>query len=495
MRRGKKYHSLYKVYEARTQAVIALGEIAHKKNATTSLVEAKDSLRECVPLLGDGLIGRRYGQIVALLSILCHLLNWAQGVRKAEAGADRFLRAAQQGVKDLLREMDSTEMEVFKEVTTNMLMLNTDIFEVENIAELLLHIPLPLPLFAELPKQPPPLKSANIVNETNISVAVVSFTLKGNVFGDPQTIEPNVLHDLAIEVKVSNWPMTSKELILDVISVEPEDVYQMPCFTFSRPDANPPFLLSGTGRMKLNMPQSISSRPLEFTYRARFEPEACGTKVTVVGHRRLFIQSYDPALEPQTGDEAADRKIMDIRNQIRGFGGISDKEIGDYLLIMTALGKIACAALRDNTFTGKWNEKKFQKDILNQLRMDPRIGPDIEEHPHAAGGITDLSYKRIRIELKVESDHYVTMKGAQGYSNQPAQYVAGSSRRLGVLCFLDISRKTDAPVLVANDMKLFVIQPPEGKGEVPLFLGIVIIRGNLAKPSSLSRKRKKSCSR
>jgi hypothetical protein len=79
------------------------------------------------------------------------------------------------------------------------------------------------------------------------------------------------------------------------------------------------------------------------------------------------------------------------------------------------------------------------------LRSDRRIGSELEEHPHAAGGITDLSFRRVRLELKVESDQPVTCQNAQPYLEQTVQYVVGSDRRFGLLCVLDCSDKTAAP--------------------------------------------------
>lgn len=61
----------------------------------------------------------------------------------------------------------------------------------------------------------------------------------------------------------------------------------------------------------------------------------------------------------------------------------------------------------------------------------------------------------------------------------------GQRSPFGVLAIFDGSPKCDAPGLVANDIfpRLFCL--PNGKG-MPIRIGVVIIRGNLAKPSDLS---------
>ncbi|MGH8069718.1 MAG: hypothetical protein ACRERE_31645 [Candidatus Entotheonellia bacterium] len=167
--------------------------------------------------------------------------------------------------------------------------------------------------------------------------------------------------------------------------------------------------------------------------------------------------------------------------------GVRDKELGDFLQILGTLGRIAGQALQDNLFPEKWSERKFQDELKKLIRADPRIGAELEEHPRAAGGITDLSFRGIWIELKVESDHFVTIQDSPRLLGQTAQYVAGSNRRFGVLCVLAYSPKTNAPGSVANDIDLLIIPPPNSVGKLELIVGVVIIRGNLPTPCSWSQ--------
>jgi hypothetical protein len=363
-----------------------------------------------------------------------------------------------------------------------------DVDEVEQIAELLLHTPLPLPLFAEVSRHQGSTQ-AEIASRTapTVSVAFVSFALNNMPFGDPQTIEPGVLHDLTVEVRVSRWPDQAEELVLDAVAVEPPDVYQLPRFSFSRPDGTPPYVLSKTGRMLLRAPQALLSRPLEFIYRAWFVPEDEGANITIEGQRHLRVQSFDPEQNSQTGYREVDRRMLEIRAQARAMPGVRDTELGDFLQILATLGRVAAQALQDALFPEVWSEREFQDELKKLLRADPKIGSELEEHPRAAGGITDLSFRGIRIELKVESDRPVTIEDAHRFLGQTTQYAVGSDRRFGILCLLDCSPKAAAPGLVANDLVLQTVQPSRGEAGVPVLVGIVIVRGNLPTPSSLSR--------
>jgi hypothetical protein len=50
------------------------------------------------------------------------------------------------------------------------------------------------------------------------------------------------------------------------------------------------------------------------------------------------------------------------------------------------------------------------------LRGNPRIGSALQEHAHATGGITVLSFQEIPIELKVGVDALVVPDGVERYS-------------------------------------------------------------------------------
>ena len=239
--------------------------------------------------------------------------------------------------------------------------------------------------------------------------------------------------------------------------------------------------------MLLRVPQAILARPLEFTYRAWFVPESSETRITVEGQRFLRAQSFDPERNPQTGYQEVDRRLFEIRARTRSNSGIHDEELGHFLQILAVLARIAGQTLQDNLFPGIWSEPKFQEEIKKLLRADARIGSQLEEHPRAGGGITDLSFHQIRIELKVEPEQFITVPDAQRYLAQTTQYVAGSDRRLGVLCVLDSSPKTNGPGSVVNDIDLLIVPPPGNPNGIPILVGVVVIRGNLSRPSDLSK--------
>jgi hypothetical protein len=80
-------------------------------------------------------------------------------------------------------------------------------------------------------------------------------------------------------------------------------------------------------------------------------------------------------------------------------------------------------------------------EVRKFLRSRPNIGAELEEYPHAAGGITDLSFRGLRLELKLEDRQNIALEACKTYLGQTTSYVGANGKRLGVLCVLDCSPK------------------------------------------------------
>jgi hypothetical protein len=190
-------------------------------------------------------------------------------------------------------------------------------------------------------------------------------------------------------------------------------------------------------------------------------------------------------VNPVTGFVDVDVRLREMRREARGYG-IPDSEVGDLLTVAATAGRISSQAIADDLYPGVWSEAQFQADVRSRLRMDRHIAAELEEHPHAAGGIVDLSYRHIRIELKADDQGGVTIDTAcERYGQQTSQYVAGSDCRSGALVVLDTEKKDVAPGNVQNDIGIRAMPPPNGSREI--LLAVVIVRGNLSTPSALSK--------
>lgn len=480
MRRSGTHSS---VLRARTDAREALfSALDNAFGAAQALSQAADELRAlAAPGFSSPSVTDEIRLFAVLIDCCARLVLWPKAVRDCETDADRYLRGAKFVLKEALAVQTNLDADTFAKAQHAIEGLN-DISGVPDVLRTVLQIPLPIAFPLEVARRRVPV-AEDLTREESlpIVVAFTSFEVNSQPFRKDQVLNLNIGYDLSVEIVLSRWPERESDLRLEPLSVEPIDAYTLPIFAFSRPNGSGPYTLRSTKRMIIKQAGSFLARPMEFSYRATF----LKTKdVTTEGQRHLSVRCFDPTSDPQSGYAQVDQKLVEIRDQARRFPAIADAELNAFLVLMGAVGGIAGQSLQDNLFHGVWDEAAFQAELRSRLRARPAIGSALEEHPHVGGGITDLSFNHIRLELKAISDHPVTQADVDKHLPQIVQYVAGSDRRFGVLCILDTYAKISEPGSVADDITYITRKGPSGGG-LPIGIGVIIIRGNLAKPSSL----------
>jgi hypothetical protein len=151
-------------------------------------------------------------------------------------------------------------------------------------------IPLPVAIYADPEPQIPAWAREREATEKekapDLTVVFVEFTINGTTAERIQALRPRENHDLDIAVRVSRWPETATELVLNPVSIEPPSTYDLPSFRFTRPPGDPPYLFKQRGRMILHAPQSLKARPFEFIYTAEFQPTSTEKPVSIAGSER-----------------------------------------------------------------------------------------------------------------------------------------------------------------------------------------------------------------
>jgi hypothetical protein len=162
----------------------------------------------------------------------------------------------------------------------------------------------------------------------------------------------------------------------------------------------------------------------------------------------------------------------------------------DFIEAFTSVLNYAGVCAQTAVYTAKNNvlEDDFQRNLLIHLRG--QLGEDVLEAPRQAGGITDIKYKSIVIELKVEKLQSDREKLFEAYESQPVQYASGTGAQLSILCVLDLCPKVKPPAPPQNGVKL--LEPKvhgyeRGRSPFSVRVGAVVIDGNLKLPSSYSR--------
>lgn len=460
--------------------------------STNSRIQNSDKLRSAAAELESisahvdfKAIGVAYAAFGALIRCAATLVEWRAAILSAEPDADRFKRSAKEHFKIWQAEYSTgPAATIFKDAGTSMDAVSS-IEHVAAFTKLLSSTPLPIPFFradmrppwsrrqSDTPlKEPPP----------ELAVAFVSFQVDGRAASDVHFLTPFQAHDLDIEVRVSRWPEETSTLSLAPISIESAGTYDLPTFTFTKPAGQPPFVLRQQGRAIIKAAQGLYARPFEFRYTAEFLPRGVEQPVAVVGQRSLRIESIDLQKAPLTGFEGLDRKILSARDELRAQRCLNEEDMRSMLILFQALANLAGRSLLDNLYPKSFSEAEFQADVRNDLRRRPEIGSKLEEHPRAAGGITDLSFCGIRLELKVENGKAIGPDDCTRDLEQTVSYVVGTGKRAGILCVLDSSPKAAAPYPAEDGVKVFPLTARDSS----VCIVTIVIQGNLARPSALS---------
>jgi hypothetical protein len=478
-------------YSARIEALLALR--ADDANADGDrLKAAAEKLRVAADSFGVAASASTYAAFAELTHLIGLLYEWRAAVRSAAPDAQRFLAAAQTRAVDWLTTFGAApELAKMKGVAETIRDANS-VHDVSTMATALASIPFPVGMYAR-PKPDGRTLAERMGGERveksakrlDLTVAFVTFTIDGRPLADIHYVKPGATHDMDIEVRVSRWPEGATHLVLEPVTVEPAGTYELPTFEIKAPKGDAgPFKLSAKGRAILKVPQQFGARPYEFKYAARFIPFGTEQPVEVAGQRTLSLEGLDLQQNSITGYSAIDEKVVQLRNTLRAMPYIPQDELADLLTIAQSAGNYLAQVMHDDLFTTTTSEKDYQRALRAHLRSNAKIGSQLEEAPRAAGGITDLSFRGIRIELKVENDQRITIEDCVRYVGQTATYIIGSGKHVGVLCVLDSSPKKVAPFPMQDGIAIYPLQ--EGNG-TPIYILIFLMQGNLATPSSLSR--------
>jgi len=423
-----------------------------------------------------------------LVRIAALLVDWRRAVLEAETDSERFKGGAVARVVLWRTEYESRPETADLAAAVRTLGEGSAISDVGPLCFSLAMVPLPIGIsgderaHASVGSFGKPQQGHERESVPDLNVAFMSFTVDSEPADQIHFLTPYETHDLEIEVRVSRWPEITAELRLSPVSIEVAGAYEFPAFQFARPGGTPPFVMRQRGRATIKAAQALRAQPFEFRYAAEFWPKESEQPVSVVGHRTLRIESIDFQRSPLTNDAAMDQRLLEVRNNLRRLPAMSQSDLESAVNLAVALAGIAVRTVQDNLFARPINEAEFQRQIRDELRRRPEIGRELEVHPLAGGGETDLSFRGIRLELKVEPARRLELVDCQQFVEQTAAYAVGSAKRLGLLCVLDCSPKDQAPFPAVDGLGVLY-----AKSGVPIVT--ILIQGNLSRPSTLSRRR------
>jgi len=470
-------------YAARIDAVEALLAAADPRVTNGARFRTLASaLDELTTEYYDARVAVAYAAFASLMRTVAMLVEWRAAVLQAAVDADRFLRSGRELHRAWLKEYAERDEAASLAGAAAPISDLDGIEKVGPLCQAVASVPLPIGIYAAESRQSPmPTEpdEADRAAPAELTVAFIRFNIDGQPANETHFLTPKEVHDLEIEVRISRWPDQAQSLCLAPVTIERSSTHDFPTFRFQRPSGDPPYQLRDRGRAVLHIAQGLRAQPFEFRYAADFEPAEVEQPVAVVGHRNLRMDGID---RPITGYRGVDRRLLEIRNTLRQRPLVTPEDVTNTLTLLAALGNLAGQAVQDHRFPQPLDEAAFHEFVRSRLRQTPEIGSRLEEHPRAAGGVTDLSYEHIRLELKSENDRPLGFTDCQRYVGQTSSYAVGSDKRVGVLCVLDGSRKVEPPFPVEDGIGILKTE------DNAIAVVTILIQGNLARPSDLSRR-------
>ncbi len=458
------------------------------------------TLEEIAPLLADE-EGRALEVIRELGTAFRCLCDWAAARRSAEANAVRYLDAAKEHASAAAKQLAQVAFPALRDAVgpvTEAIAATTETSSLPDIARLLSCVPVPpFLILCENPfGKPTEAKEAtpsSPVIELPFVVRVM-LTLDGRPWANPQMLRAGTVYDLKAKITAPAWPSGSDRLVLDFISTLPPEHRRVSLIEVFRSHADSEAEIAWSGHIEFPVGQSVLAEPALLQMRANFLSAADATfakTATIIGYHKLRVRVSDPKATPLLSKfRMLDQRLVAIVDEVRDLPGLGQEHLGDFIELLSAILNYMgiCAQQALYRAGSKILEKDFQRDLLVHLRG--QLGEDVQEAPKLGGGITDIRYRSVIAELKVEKDIADREEMLQAYQNQPTQYSGATGAQLGILCVLDLTEKTLPPAPPQNNVQLLTptlhgfggTQPP-----FPVRIAAVVIDGNIRKPSDYSR--------
>jgi hypothetical protein len=491
---------LSKHFQWRAKLLGALTEfsLARAGSCAAALALVQASLKEMAALVGSDdaacveLVGR-------VLEGFFHACRWCEAQQAAASDAPAHLTAAHTNATvglELARQLPATDFRNAASIALTELKSLNDVAVLPAIASRIALIPVP-PFIVkadEIRTVPGSEQkaSAPVAKRDVPAVVRVMLTVDQRPWASPQRLQPGVVYDSAVVVTIPDWPEGMDQLILDYSTTLPESSWEITPFVIDKTD-DVPAEIRRQGHVRFTGVQSVFSEPVSIQLRARFVARADAAKsklATIVGYHRLRVRVRDGASDPMSKYPAIDPVMSDLAEKVRDVPGVAPAHWEDFVHALSAIGNILGNTANEAAYrTGeKITEAEFHRRLLHDMRV--LLGPDVKDGTHQAAGITDLQYRTVTIELKVETKISERAEIFDRYEGQAVQYGSGIGSQLGILCVLDLTEKDVPPAPPQNSIKL--LKPPvhgfpNGDAQYPAYLAALVIDGNLRSPSSYSR--------
>ena len=364
----------------------------------------------------------------------------------------------------------------------------------ERIRDFLLQVPLPAIYFKKSVKRFPVREHSHPQDDAPAPLVCAIAFLDHAPLVTPQLVKVDLLYPLAFRLKGLTWPDEATRLRVDLLTTCPGSEFSVSQFVLDRPETIKGFEYEGevSGQIKFNSAQSSLLEDLVFVVRAAFElPNGVLQEIPVIGHHELRLRVTNQQNHPlMSGNRRLDRHVEELLTKLLKECPSVRGELDDLLPMLHALTLLLATYAQEAIYKGrsKVSEAEFQTVVIRDLRN--RLGQDVQEHPGQAGGITDIRFRGVIVELKVEDQNSDRQHICQKYTAQPAQYAGVEARQVSVLLVLDVTTKDKPPGDIRNDILLTNVETHGGTADAKPFPSkafVFVVNGNMKSPSEYSK--------
>ena len=310
----------------------------------------------------------------------------------------------------------------------------------------------------------------------------------------PQQLEPQLTYSLKFKIKGITWHSDSEKLHINLVTTCPQEDYSVSNFVLQKPDNLDSNEYEGEikGQINFKSAQSLFSEEISFVVGCAFKlSDNTFNEIPVIGHNQIQFRIVErDKWGLFSGYRRLDSHIVKLLHSLLNKNQSIRDELTELIPVLESLTCLLGIYSQGAVFkkSKSISEAEFQSEVLRDLRS--RLGQDVEEHPSQAGGNTDIRYRGVIVELKVEKLNGNREHICKKYTKQPTQYEGAEGRQISVLLVLDLTEKKNPTGDIRNDIFLVDVPTHGGKDnnkQYPSKAFVFIVNGNIKSPSEYSK--------
>lgn len=446
-------------------------------------------------IVKDALETEHFKNYKYFISIIFHIIQWANKEFTGQAGGDANLKAAKLHANQInLSKFNYPESFINK--ITNLLVSVTALADVNEAKATLIEfstISFPL-LFTQNYDSYASFKGNKQPEEKTkdeITLISIEFSIDSEPWANPQLLKPQEIYSIKGKIRINEWPKGYNQLFLMPVSAQSNVLFEL---ILPPIDKTSDSEIEVKGQIVFKYPQHSFDESMAIKLLPYFQGNIDRRFPTIIGYDQLIAKVLDPnAVDFLTGFKGMNKAVFDVLANIqKETDTISKEELYDFSLLLSSILNYQGFCLQQGVYKNIDNisEDVFRDNMIQHLISMYYIGENINKEAHLSGGRVEIGYKGIIAELKVEKIISARDKIIAKYSKQPVAYASGNAKQLSILCVLDLTKKILPPAAPQNNVLLVTPQVhgfQQGTASYPPKQVVVIFDGNTIKPSDYSK--------